>query len=106
MTVNTSQALATKLFIGFALNPELRIQLNQSNEWKQSRITAGQDPLEPVETRFNNKDYLGFQIDSSICSWPQLQQYQTTLKQALSRYCSHLNPDSYKIYLFPQLFAA
>lgn len=104
MTVKTSQAV--KIFIGFALTPDLRMQLNQSDGWKQSRITAGQDPVEPVEVRFNHKDYLGFQTDDSLCTWPELTRYQSLLKEALVRYCSHLNPDSYKICLFSQLFIA
>ena len=101
-----AQAVQTKIFVGYALNPDLRIQLNQSNAWKQSRISVGQDPLEPIEVRFNNKDYLGFQIEGATCSWTQLQEHQKLLKEALVRYCSHLNPDSYKIHLFSQLFVS
>ncbi len=106
MTTKASQAVSTKIFIGFALNPELRIQLNQSHAWKQSRITAGQDPTEPIEIRFNNKDYLGFHVDGAVCPWPLLQNKQKLLKEALGRYCPNLNPDSHKIYLFSQLFIA
>ncbi len=106
MTVQISPTTLTKIFIGFSLHPELRVQLNQSNAWKQSRIIAGQNPIEALEVRFNNKDYLGFHVNGSRCSWSQLQKSQELLKAALLRYCPHLNADGYKIYLFSQLFIA
>ena len=106
MTLNTSQSVCTKIFIGVAIHAELRIQLNQSHAWKQSRVTAGQDPLEPIEVRFHQKDYLGFQTEGSICPWPLLQKNQQLTKQALLRYCPQLNSDALNVHLFPQNFIA
>ena len=54
--------ITTKLFIGCQLGPELRIQLNQSLAWKQSRLGSC-EANEPVEVQFENRHYLGFFVD-------------------------------------------
>ena len=106
MITKAAQSVLTKIFVGCALGPDLRIQLNQSATWKQSRILVGQDPAEPAEVRFNNKDYLGFQVDGTICPWPILQEKKHLVNKALSRYIPHHNSETLKIHIFSQIFVA
>lgn len=97
--------ISTKLFIGCHISPDLRIKLNQSLAWKQSRLDAPSG-LEPIELRHDNKDYLGFFISDNSTDLNALRHSGDQIRSAITRYCDGYPTDKINLFLFPQVFVS
>ena len=97
--------ISAKLFIGCYLSPDLRIQLNQSLEWKQSRLLT-EPGTEPVEIRHEGRDYLGFFLPRERAELLEVRANATPIHNAIRRYCHRYPVDRLRLYVFPQLFVS
>jgi hypothetical protein len=91
-----------KFFLGFPLTSEIKMHLNQSPQWKEASLFQTQ---EMTEINFEGKEYIGFLLESPLL-YTQLKNKEKDLKSQLQYYCSKIQIEKQKIYLFPQLFVA
>ncbi len=96
--------VTTKLFAGFLLNPEIKMLLNLSREWKQASFTKNEGRLS--EAHYQGKDYLGFYLSPEKITLVQLKELETQVRTRLKSYCPGLDADEIKMYIFPQVFVA
>ncbi len=89
-----------RIFIGIIQNNEVKMHLRQSAKWKEDKI-LGTLPL--VESQWQEKDYIGFFIPSSL-TYVQLKEKEEEIKTQLQIYCPKLNLAPHSVYLFSQLF--
>lgn len=97
--------IATKLFIGCRVPPDLRIQLNQSLAWKQSRVAPDRH-LDPIDIQHDGRRYLGYFLESEQAPLAEVREIAPRLRTAVRRYCSEYPIDDVSIYVFPQLFVS
>lgn len=89
-----------RLFIGFIVNGEMKMHLNQSATWKEAALFQSAD-LNHVH--FENKEYIGQFLELAL-NYEELKQKEKELKNRLQHYCPNLNLESLTAYLFPQTF--
>ncbi len=90
-----------KLFLGAALNSELRMLLDHSDRWKQRHL-QGETSL--TTTHYNNKEYIGNYVTATFPSIQYLTRLESDLRVELKILsCSPLS-DTIKMQLFPQVF--
>lgn len=95
-----------KLFIGYLITSEIRMHLNQSNNWKQDNI-APERPTEALsEVHYQNKDYIGRFLTQDYLAMPQFKLVDQEMRRVLQSYCPNLNLDSLLTYTFPQIFVS
>lgn len=89
-----------RIFLGYILNKEIKLHLNQSSKWKEAKI-VGKLPL--IETQWQEKEYIGCYLPSAL-TYIQLKEKEREVKTQLQNYCPKLNLDKHPIYLFSQFF--
>jgi hypothetical protein len=89
-----------RIFMGYLLNKEIKIHLNQNPKWKEVKL-LGEQRL--TETHWQEKEYIGFFIPS-LLTYQQLREKEREIKTELQIYCPKLNLDAHSVYLFSQLF--
>ncbi len=104
MDMIDTKRITTKLFVGCRLSQSLRIELNQSSKWKQSRLFAGHAPKEPIEVHHEGHDYLGFALDGENTQFQLVMQTSDKLLNSLNNYLPELDTSTVQIYIFPQVF--
>ncbi|WP_068468387.1 hypothetical protein [Candidatus Protochlamydia phocaeensis] len=92
--------IETRIFLGYLLNGEIKMHLNQSSRWKEGKWQKENDL---VEAYCQEKPYIGFFIEEGL-TYNQLRKKEQELKTQLQLYCPKLNLDSHTPYLFPQTF--
>lgn len=97
--------ITTHIFIGCRLSPDLRIKLNQSLAWKQSRV-APEKGVDPLEVYHSQRHYLGFFLQEEKPTLGEVRSYPPLIRQAILRYCEEYPVERLKLYLFPQLFVS
>jgi hypothetical protein len=88
-----------RIFLGYLLNSEIKMYLNQSSQWKEVKWQTQQ----LVEAHFEEKTYIGFFIENALND-EQIKKKECEVKVLLQLYCPKLNLDKYDAYLFPQIF--
>lgn len=104
MNTATESRLMVKLFVGYMLTAEIKMLLNQSNEWKQASLVKNSSRENLVETHFQEKDYIGRYLEYKMLTIKDLKEEASFAKLTLQRYCPDLNVDTLKICIFPQVF--
>ena len=94
-----SEGIIAKIFLGYLLSSELRMHLNNSDEWKHGQSTL-------KEVRFQENTFVGSFLEDNEFSLPQIQEYTQELKKELAIYCPNLNIDSLSPKLFSQIFVS
>lgn len=89
-----------RIFMGYVQNKEVNLHLGRSASWKEEKLLGN---LHLVETRWQDKDYIGFFI-SSFMTYDQLKEKEKEVKTQLQHYCPKLNLDKHAIHLFSQSF--
>lgn len=89
-----------KIFLGYLQNGELKMFMNQSPTWK-NHLLSSEPSLQQVI--FQNKDYLGLLLDSSL-PYDQLKLKESDIKVQIEHYFPKFDCEKYAIYLFPQIF--
>lgn len=100
--LSMTSPVLNKIFLGFLQNGELKMHLNQSPLWKETKLLQ---VSAFSEVHFENQHYVGTFIQSP-CDYSQLKEYELELRQHLQRHCPKLNADKQPLYLFLQLFLA
>lgn len=93
-------SIQIRVFLGFLQSKEMRIHLNQNAGWREAK-TFGLSNL--VETKWQEKDYIGFFIPT-LLSCAEIQEKEQEIKAQLQLYCPKLDLDKHSAYLLPQLF--
>jgi hypothetical protein len=93
-------SIQIRIFLGCLQNSELKMHLDKSTAWKEAK-TMG--ILNLSETRWQEKDYLGFFIPP-LLSLGQLKENEREIKTQLQLYCPKINVDSHACFLFTQIF--
>ena len=93
-------SIQIRIFMGYIQNKEVKMHLNQSIKWKESKILG---ELLLTETQWQEKDYVGLFISSSM-TYVQLKEKEQVIKTQLQIYCPKLNLDKHSVYLFSQFF--
>lgn len=94
-------AVVIKLFIGTAINSELRMYLNASKSWKKEQ-TLHDTAL--TELRHNQKDYIGRHLSESQMDLSTLQHEHQQLRDQILGYCPDVSRDSLKFVVLAQQF--
>lgn len=92
--------LQVRIFIGYQVNKEIKIHLDQSPHWREEKMLG---IANLIETDWKNHHYIG-QFTSSLLSFLEIQEKEKQMKNNLQIYCPKLNVEKHFIYLFPQLF--
>lgn len=93
-------SIQTKIFLGYLLNKEIRIHLNQNSKWKENKLIG---ELLLTETHWQEKEYIGIFM-SPLLSSAQLKEKEKEVKSQLQVYCPKLNLDKHSVHIFSQLF--
>ncbi len=96
MTQATEQKVATQLFVGCMITPDIRIAMNQSKTWRQAQIGVS-DELK--EQPYQGKDYLGTFVSGQQIPLPQIDQVEKTVRERLRHYCPSINSDAVAVYV-------
>lgn len=102
MTAHPSTKIDSKLFIGCRISSEIRMHLNKSIQWKHATILA--EGLK--EVCYQDKEYLGFYLQSKKLTIKELGFFQQNIRQQLHIYCPALATEQLEIFIFPQVFLA
>lgn len=102
--VITNKRIQLKFFLGCLLTTDLEAQLYQNQEWKQSRIMSGENNRFLQEAYFQEKKYLGLFLDQSAATYTELQDLDREIRETLLRFCVDLPIDTFKIFIFSQIF--
>ena len=89
-----------KLFVGTVLTREIRMLLNESHEWKQDQFIS----KKLVEVHLHDKNYIGHYSQDQQLSLTKLKEEKDTICKELALYCPEYDLDSFKFYIFPQIF--
>lgn len=89
-----------RIFLGYLLNTDLKIQLNQSPRWKSSKIAKETDLQ---EISHQEKEYIGLFI-SHPTNYDQIKEKEGIIKSQIQVFCPKLNLEKHPFYLFPQTF--
>lgn len=88
------------IFLGYQQNKEIKMYLNQSHSWKESKL-LGNATLSV--TQWQDQEYIGLFI-SLLSSCSHIKEKEQEIKTQLQLYCPKLNLDKHSACLFPQLF--
>ncbi len=101
MSTETEAGVSTKLFVGFLLNSELRMHLNQSKTYKQEKIGSQSDF---IEIHYQDKDYFGHFLDKSLITLKELKKMDSEMRKKLELYCPAFDTDHATFVVLTQVF--
>ena len=104
MSTPTKDRVLVKIFIGFELTVDIKIQLNQSSEWKQASVVKDETNQNLIEAHYSEHDYLGQYFDFNTLTMKDVTSRAQDIRKRLKEYCPDLDVDALKIHLFPQVF--
>lgn len=103
MDTDIKNKIRIKLFVGYPLNAEFKLQLNQSSAWKQAKIHPNNSER-LTETYYQEKNYLGYFLEEESLTLPELKNMERKINELVHQYCPNLKLEAHKIYIFPQVF--
>ena len=104
--MDTKSKISTKLFLGCKITPDIRLQLNQNNEWQQLVAIPDTNTENLKELHYQEKEYFGKFLDDEKPTLTDLREAEQVIIQALESYCPQSNIKAIKLVLFPQIFLA
>lgn len=96
-----ANSLTFRLFIGFPITSELKMELNRNAKWKEAEITL-QKNLEKVH--FDEKEYLGRYLDSSVLALKDLPEVENSLHTDFTNLFPEFKQERLSLRLFSQPF--
>lgn len=102
MNTQIENRVQVKLFLGIAISSELRLQLSESSEWKQAKISHQSHDL--IETHYQNKDYIGLFLTHEKVCLAELKLIEMKILQTLKLYCPKFSSEKCKVLVFSQVF--
>jgi hypothetical protein len=101
MATETKRAIL-KIFAGFFLTSELKMNLDTSQEWNLLKILPKTDNHKLMITRFDGEDYLGIYLNSEKIEVQDLKSIHQELEKKVIALCPKLNPNKLQFKLFSQ----
>lgn len=93
-----------RLFVGYPISLDLRMRLNASKAWKNSRLNIGLNPEEPVEVTHQEVVYLGFFMKDPFVPVKDVEVTALKIAKALQAYSSDYCADLSHVCCFAQTF--
>lgn len=93
-----------RLFIGYPISLDLRMRLNISKAWRNSRLNIALSSEEPIEVTHQDVVYLGFFMDDSFVPLKDVEETAFKIQSALHMYCTDYSPELTHICCFAQTF--
>jgi hypothetical protein len=94
---------ATKLFLGCSLTSELKMHLNSSPEWLDTKIdSTHSDALKEVP--FENQKFVGLYLEEEKLTLDALKEHEAKLRLKIGSYCCRLDCSNLKCFIFSQFF--
>ena len=106
MNDETKNRITVKIFTGFKLTVELRLQLNKSRAWKQDSIVQDQPEKSFTKVHYQGKDYIGRYNNYTMLTLKHIQKQERMMRQSFQEYCPEFNVESLIISIFPQVFVS
>lgn len=106
MNASTKNQLTEKIFIGFLFTIDLKIQLNQTKEWKQATVIKDNKKKQLSVVRYNDSEYIGEYFEHNMLTMKDVTKHAKEIKKELSNFLPEFDVDSLKICLFPQVFVS
>lgn len=104
MSTAIESRMVSKIFIGYNLNPELKILLSKSPQWKQAKIVQN-DPLSGLtETHFHEKEYIGRFLLHETMTIFELKTIANEIQGILKEHCPKYPVENLQTYVFSQIF--
>lgn len=100
-TVAGANRVTFRLFIGFSITSELKMEMTRNAKWKEAEITL-QKSLEKV--RFDEKEYVGRYLDSPVLALKDLPALEESLYKDFQDYFPEFKQDRLTLRLFSQAF--
>lgn len=89
-----------RIFIGFLISKELDLHINQSDRWKEDKLSTS-SPLAIAD--WEDRKYIG-QFADSLLTCSELKKIEREARSQLQIYCPKINIDKQPIYIFTQIF--
>jgi len=102
MTEEPSGQVTAKLFVGFLINSEVKMHLNDSSAWRNAKAIPSDDTL--IEVRHQGCDYIGYYLKNTIVMLMELKEHEKKAQNTLKSYCPQLPSQAYRFVTFSQLF--
>ncbi|MCB1136005.1 MAG: hypothetical protein KDK78_07035 [Chlamydiia bacterium] len=99
-----TRGVQTKLFIGVALRPDIRMLLDQSPVWKRIRAVREEGTGDLIELSFQSRSYVGLFAGGEHCSIADLRSLSKHINNKLGSYSPDLDVDKLTLEVFPQVF--
>lgn len=106
MNDETKNRITVKIFTGFKLTVELKLQLNKSHAWKQDSIVQDQTKKNFTKVHHQGKEYIGCYNNHIMLSIRDIQKQEQIMRQSFQEYCPEFNVESLMISIFPQVFVS
>lgn len=96
--------MVQRVFIGYPISLDLRMRLNVSKTWRNSRLNIGMNQEDPIEAMHQNVVYLGYLMEEPFVPLKKIELTANRLSKALHEYCTDYSSDITHICCFPQTF--
>lgn len=93
-----------RLFVGYPISLDLRMRLNVSKAWRDSRLNIALSSEDPIEVKHQEVIYLGFFMKTPFVPLNEIEETASKINKALSEYASDYSPDLSHICCFAQTF--
>lgn len=93
-----------RLFVGYPISLDLRMRLNVSKVWRNSRLNIALCSEEPIEVTHQDVIYLGFFMNNPFVPLSEIEETASKIDKALSGYASDYSSDLSHICCFAQTF--
>ncbi len=101
MATETKRAIL-KIFAGFYLTSELKMNLDASQEWNLLKILPKSENHKLMITRFEGDEYIGVYLTSESIEVQHLKDIHEDLEKKVISLCPKLNPNKLQFKLFSQ----
>lgn len=104
MSIETDSCMTSRLFVGYSLHPELKLQLSQSPHWKEAKILRHNESEELLEIHYQAKDYIGRFLTKESLTLSELKQVEADIQSRLKKHCPLFPIDKLNIWVLTQVF--
>lgn len=95
-----------KIFIGFQLAIDLKMKLNQTQEWKQFTVMPGLGKNPLIIIPYDKHEYIGRYSDANLMTLADIRLIAKAIKNAIQSFSPEYDLDALKFSVFPQVFIA
>lgn len=97
-----TKTLSVKVFAGFPLVGEFKIELSQSKEWNLLKILPSNHRKKLQIARGEGIEHIGFYLPDAPQTVTQLHKIEQELRELIASLCPKLHPNKLHLKLFTQ----